>query len=160
VTHAQGERLRRYIEAHLGRPFVWGELDCYTLALGWVDELLGTTHRAGIAGAYSSAGEALELWRTTWGGRTWESFLLELGAWPLRPLFQQTGDLMVGPGRRFETVGIMTGRHVLTIDEARELVALDVWQTTDPWRPFRLVGPRPRRGLLELLQVEGEVASG
>lgn len=130
-------KLTEYVRQHVGRPFAWGTEDCATLALGWIDTLLGTNHLERIAGRYSTPEEALRF--AVLHGLNWSSLLEELGASPVRCNFQQTGDLITQPGGHFETVGIIVRRHYLTIDEAVGQVVLRRWHHRDPWQAWRLI---------------------
>jgi len=130
--------LVEYAMAQRGRPFVWGDTDCFSLARGALEVVYESDPLADV-GAYGSASEAGAVLRAV--GHPADA-LRERGA-TLVPLgMAQQGDLLLMPGDdgtghpRFAVV--VDGRgHVLTssVGKGAEMVLI-AWMTlgTTAWR--------------------------
>jgi hypothetical protein len=95
-----------YITEHINLPFRWGENDCCTFAVGWVQIKTGkdylTEHRP-----WRTAREASKKLRALSG----LFFLFDSHLMRINPNMAQDGDLTIIDG----TASIFSGRHVVSV---------------------------------------------
>lgn len=98
--------LQEYITSHLTKRFKWGENDCCTFAVGWVEIKTGhdylTEHRP-----WRTARQAARKLRDLQG----LFFLFDENLKRIHPNMAQDGDLTVIDG----TAAIFSGRHAVSI---------------------------------------------
>jgi hypothetical protein len=102
-------KLSDYIEQHSGKAFVWGENDCCTFAIGWLEIKTGrdylTEHRP-----WRTARQAAKKLRDLQG----LFFLFQENLKQINPNMAQDGDLTIIDG----TACLFSGRHVVSVGES------------------------------------------
>jgi hypothetical protein len=97
---------QEYIASHLTKQFKWGENDCCTFCVGWVQIKTGrdylTAHRP-----WRTARQAAKKLRDLGG----LFFLLEENLTSIHPNMAQDGDLAIVDG----VLCLFTGRHVVAV---------------------------------------------
>lgn len=103
-------RLAAVIEAARGRPFRWGENDCFRLACASVHALTGVDHWPAFAGRYHTQRQALRILAAS---GSFEGFVSEVfGAELVAPRLARMGDLMLVPqGPRMPALAVCVGAH-------------------------------------------------
>jgi hypothetical protein len=95
-----------YIAEHINRPFKWGENDCCTFAIGWLERESGidylTEHRP-----WRTARQASKKLRDLGG----LFFLFQKYLKQINPNMAQDGDITIIDG----TASIFSGRHVVSV---------------------------------------------
>jgi hypothetical protein len=105
------------------QPFAWGRNDCNTLALTWVDHLCGTHYLGTVLNSYCCAKSAIQYAQSM---PRWCNGLSELGWHEIPRNEARQGDLAVVEDERFDRVHIVTGRHVVSVDETLNFVRLEI----------------------------------
>ena len=99
-------KLQTYIQMHINKPFRWGENDCVTFAIGWLEHQTGrdylTEHRP-----WGTAQEAAKKLRDLGG----LFFLLDENLKRTNPAFAIDGDITIYE----KTACIFSGRHVVSV---------------------------------------------
>lgn len=117
------QSLPEYIASHLSRPFKWGENDCVTFAIGWLEAKTGrdylTQHKP-----WRTARQAAKKLRDLYG----LFFLFDENLISIHPNMAQDGDLTILEG----TACIFSGRHIVSIGE-EGLVFRDRQCATAAW---------------------------
>lgn len=134
--------LARWARGWVGKPFAWGQVDCTTLALSWLDELTGwqSLWDLGI-GRYGSSGEAA-VWQQMLGFNLGQ--LLETaGGQPVPPKFAQPGDFLLSQieGEPWQRVAICLGADALSADPERGVIRIPLAQLA-PFEGVRVPCPR------------------
>jgi hypothetical protein len=100
-----------YIQAQIGKPFVWGQNDCNTFVLKMVDHFQGTDYADDVVGQYSTKLGALRFAKRI---GTLRDYL------PLQKIprnHAQTGDLILVKDKLFDRAHICTGSKVISVIE-------------------------------------------
>lgn len=124
--------IARWARGWVGKPFAWGQRDCTTLALSWLDELTGwqSLRDLGI-GRYGSSEEAAA-WQQLLGFNLGQ--LLETAGGQTVPTkFAQPGDFLLSQaeGEGYQRAAICLGLDVLSATPERGVARL----------PRRLLAP-------------------
>ena len=116
--------LHEYIAEHLTKKFKWGENDCCTFAVGWIEIRTGrdylTAHRP-----WRTARQASMKLRDLRG----LFFLFDENLQRINPNMAQDGDLTIIDG----TASLFSGRHVVSVG-IDGLVYNDRTRATCAWR--------------------------
>ncbi len=100
--------LSEYIEQHSGKSFAWGENDCITFSIGWLEIKTGRDylkeHRP-----WRTARQAAKKLRDLRG----LFFLFQSNLKQINPNMAQDGDLTIIDG----TACLFSGRHVVSVGE-------------------------------------------
>ena len=87
------EAVVSYVNTVVGRPFVWGEMDC-TLFPGFcLDALLGGDESREFVGRWSNIAEAVRY--SDSNNLTLENWLIRRGCQTIKKNFQQVGDFLM-----------------------------------------------------------------
>lgn len=117
--------IARWARGWVGKPFAWGQVDCTTLALSWLDELTGwqSLRDLGI-GRYGSSEEAAA-WQAQLGFNLGQ--LLETaGGQTVSPKFAQLGDFLLSQaeGETYQRAGICLGLDALSATPERGVIRI------------------------------------
>jgi len=134
--------LVRFVEENLRRPFVWGRRDCNTFVLEALDAACaGTSHLAAkIIGQYSTALGAMRYrLRSPWGSLY--NLLRDAGCIEIQAGYQQIGDIVIVPDRRWEQAHICLGATVASVDFALGVHIYPIAQLQRPYSVWRFPCP-------------------
>lgn len=113
MNAAQEIALVRLAQTSVGKPFVWGQMDCNTLGTCAVDIMLGTSYSQQIIGKYSTLREALEFQKSF---LHWDDELTRLGAEIVPNAAKaQSGDLIIVPLMAYDAVHVCICGKVLSV---------------------------------------------
>jgi hypothetical protein len=101
--------LQTYIQAHLSKPFEWGENDCCTFAIGWLEIKTGREYLTEFR-PWRTARQAAKKLRDLGG----LFFLFQKNLTRINPNMAMDGDLTIIDG----TACIFSGRHVVSVGES------------------------------------------
>ena len=119
MTPAEELYLVQILNQARDHAFAWGRNDCNTLGLTWVDFLCGTNYLSTTRGSYCDARSAIKYAKSM---PRWCQGLSELGWFEVGFSGTRQGDLAVIEDEAFDRVHIVTGRHVVSLDEANGYV--------------------------------------
>ncbi len=115
--------LPEYIQTHIDKRFVWGENDCITFAIGWLEIETGrdylTEHRP-----WRNARQASKKLRALNG----LFFLFQRYLVPINPRMAKDGDMTIHQG----AAHIFSGRHIVSVG-LEGLVFTDRCVTEKAW---------------------------
>lgn len=115
--------LSTYIQTNLMIPFSWGENDCITFAIGWLEVKTGkdylTEHRP-----WRTARQASKKLRDLRG----LFFLLDQHLTRINPNMAQDGDLTIYQ----DAAHLFSGRHIVSVGESG-LIFTDRTVATEAW---------------------------
>lgn len=141
--HIRNEiNLLNFIEASLGRPFVWGQCDCNTFALEALDAAYGTCLAGKIMGQYNTLlGAVRYRKRSPWG--SFIALIEEAGFIEAKKGFQQTGDLLIVEDPKWEMVHICLGSIAASAFPDDGVRTFPMAMMADkPYRVWRYACPR------------------
>lgn len=123
-----------FANAKLLTPFEWGQNDCNTLALEFIDIMLPNipSITKDVQGKYSNRYEARKFYRDfKW---RWSDYLLSLGFEKVEPLFFQPGDLHIHKmGKSLEAVSISLGLENIIADPKHDIRLINFFQLYDKY---------------------------
>lgn len=106
-----------FASAKLHQPFKWGQEDCNTLALDFIDLVHPSLPSIinEVRGHYHTSATAREFYRNY--RYTWHSYLTEIGFKEVEPMFFQAGDFHIHKvGTDLEAVSINLGKDNIIAD--------------------------------------------
>lgn len=121
--------LARWARAWIGRAFAWGQVDCTTLALSWLDEIAGWRALQDLAfGRYDSA-ETAAVYQQQLGFQLGQ-LLAEAGGIPVPARFIQPGDFLLSQleGEPWQRAAICLGADALSADPERGVLRIPLAQ--------------------------------
>ena len=126
-------RLFAFAEAAVGRPFLWGEWDCVLLTARALDAMGAHGLTEKYQGAWHGPASALRYARRF---LSVTDGLQRAGCRPVRPGFQQVGDILLVRQGPFELGHVCLGSTVLSVDEASGvfLGRMDAMPAFSAWR--------------------------
>jgi len=100
--------LNDYIIANLNKPFKWGQADCVTFAIGWIDEVNGTDFLKRY-GTWATRKQAMRAIRSAGGlENQFNKYLVSVN-----PNLANDGDIgLIGT-----TTHIFVGHNILSVSE-------------------------------------------
>jgi hypothetical protein len=99
-------RLPQYISLHANKPFKWGENDCCTFAIGWLELVMGKDFLSEHRPWSSALGASRKV--KNLGGLP---LLLSNNLVQINPNFARDGDIAILDG----TACLYSGRHVVSV---------------------------------------------
>jgi len=111
MTPSDEKALHQFSSSQLGKPFTWGDNDCNTLVIEWVDLLTGSNHIDEVRGQYSNKDEAIEFYRSV---KNEEDILAEFHE--IDPAFISVGDILTVPFGKMLGAHICVGSRLLSVD--------------------------------------------
>jgi hypothetical protein len=149
----------QFADAELKKPFAWGITDCNTIAARFLDliqnskfKIQNSKQDAGaqgivpetqgyyesqILGKYNDMRSAIEFQKQF--GRTAEDVLIEAGAVPGAPGFEQTGDFILVDTERWQCCHIYLCGKVLSSGPERGVAMYPVSFLQKPYRVMRFI---------------------
>jgi len=117
-------KFNNFIEPKLNKQFSWGENDCNTLVLEYLDYMLGT----------DTLNIAYQKYHTKFGAmrfqkeyqQTISEKCKELGLIELNPIKARHGDILIKHDKRWDMCHICIGTKIISIDETVGVNAVSV----------------------------------
>lgn len=131
-----------FANSKLLTPFEWGQNDCNTLALEFIDILLPDIKSITdtVKGKYTNRYEARAFYRNfKW---RWIDYLEHIGFEQVEPLFFQAGDLHIHKmGKSLEAISISLGLDNIIADPRSGICLMNFFQLHDKYEflAFRLM---------------------
>lgn len=113
-------RLTQWASSRIGRPFVWGEMDCTLLAIEALDALCGTSLADGWRGRYGTAEEALAIQLRE--DIDLRRGLLRQGCTPVPVGFRQRGDIILARQDHFWCAHVSFGERLLSCNPEQGVI--------------------------------------
>lgn len=129
-------KTHQYIMSNLGKTKKWGERDCYTLVMGYIDYIKGTNFSHWVRGKYDSKRSALRFLANSYF--TLEDYLLEIAC--LRYVSDlRMGDIIVFEGGIIPDSAIYIGDgKVFTANSRTQTLTMSKLVKTSKYKSFRL----------------------
>lgn len=127
------ERLARYIDASVNKPFVWGQNDCCLFAMDCVMAITGEDLAAPYRG-YQSQMQAVRMLHKNGGvAGIANAVALKYGIQEIAPAMAGRGDVCLFDIGRGDTLGIRAGGHIFA--PGRDgLIGFPILQALRAWR--------------------------
>jgi len=141
----------QFADAELKKPFAWGITDCNTIAARFLDLIQNSKQDAGaqgivpetpgfyenqILGKYNDMRSAILFQKRF--GRTAEDVLIEAGAVPGAPGFEQTGDFILVDTERWQCCHIYLCGKVLSSGPEKGVAMYPITLLQKPYRVMRI----------------------
>lgn len=106
----------KWVQAQRGKPYEWGECDCNTLVLDYLDFRSGDCLSSLIRGKYSDEDSAAVFCEEF--GRTLEDLIKAAGCKQVKRNFQQVGDILLvkSPSKPWHQAHICLGSTCLSVE--------------------------------------------
>jgi hypothetical protein len=121
VNATQEIRLINILDQAGERPFEWGQNDCNTLALEWLDAINGTNWIKKVKGSYSDKKSAIV--RASQLPK-WSDGLVDEGWVEITPNEATVGDIAIVDGKHYDMAHIVMGSHAVSLHETDGMVKI------------------------------------
>jgi hypothetical protein len=126
--------LYKFVEDRRRQGFAWGQNDCNTLCLAWLDELAGSATLKIAKGKYKNALGAAKYQKKI--GHRLSDVLKQNGAVEIAPALQQEGDFIIANDDKWDCGHVCLGRYVLsagpdsgcTVYKLKKFTGYTVWR--------------------------------
>lgn len=115
-------KIHKFAEQHLGKPFCWGEMDCNTFILDYMDHMTGSNLLNEAYKKYSGKLSAAKFQAEY--PDLLHNALHKSGAREIPKKFVNVGDILIKDLGIYEAAHLVLGSRVMSVDEDKGVVSI------------------------------------